>query len=87
MSKTWERGSTTAWRKVRASVLLRDGHRCRVQIPGVCTGVATHAHHVMGRAVTGDDPRYIVAACQPCNLKVGDPMKAADPPCVAVTRW
>lgn len=39
-----------------------------------------HAHHVLGRKVTGDDPRYIVAACQHCNLKVGDPTKYANQP-------
>jgi hypothetical protein len=47
-----------------------------------------HAHHTMGRGRTGDDPRYIVGACEPCNLAIGDPNAgAADPDVVAVTRW
>jgi 5-methylcytosine-specific restriction endonuclease McrA len=86
VSRSWEGGSTTAWRKVRAAVLMRDGGQCRLRTQ-VCIGTATHAHHTLGRAQTGDDPAFIIAACAPCNLHVGDPMKAADPPCVSVTRW
>ena len=42
MSKAWKGGSTTAWRRVRALVLARDGYRCRLALPGgVCTGLAT----------------------------------------------
>lgn len=72
MSKSWRRGSTRAWRNLRAQILARDGHRCQLRIKGVCTTVATCAHHTRGKE-HGDDPRYIVAACQPCNLRVGDP--------------
>jgi 5-methylcytosine-specific restriction endonuclease McrA len=86
MSKSWASGSTRAWRKVRARVLARDGYRCRLQLPGVCTGRASHVHHLHGKA-RGDDPAYLVAACAACNLKVGDPTKAPDPPCRPVTRW
>ncbi|MER5703487.1 hypothetical protein ABT023_16300 [Micromonospora sp. NPDC002296] len=59
-----------------------------------CTGVADltgpaagHAHHTLGRGVTGDDPRYIVAACGSCNLHIGDPTKTPDPQGRSVTRW
>lgn len=52
-----------------------------------CTGVATQAHHKLGRAVTGDDPRYLIATCEPCNLHAGDPSTAADPVVVPLTRW
>ena len=69
----WGKGSTRAWRRVRASVLKRDGWRCQVQLPGTCTGVADCVHHVVGRAVSGDDPRYLVASCTPCNLAIGQP--------------
>lgn len=86
MSKNWASGSTTAWRKVRAAVLARDRHQCRLRLPG-CTTHATHAHHTRGRHITGDDPRWIVAACRNCNLKVGDPTKTKDPPNRPVTRW
>lgn len=87
MSESWSKGSTRAWRRIRAGVLARDGYECQLRIDGVCTGRAHHAHHVRGRAVTGDDPRWIVAACAACNLNVGDPTRAADPPNEGVTQW
>jgi 5-methylcytosine-specific restriction endonuclease McrA len=73
---------------MRAAVLARDGWTCRLQIDGVCVQRSTpmHVHHRLGKA-RGDDPRYLVAACKPCNLKVGDPMRAPDPPVVAITKW
>ena len=86
MSRDWSKGSTREWRLLRAAVLARDRHRCQLKIVGTCIGTATHAHHVRGKAA-GDDPRYIVAACPPCNLKVGDPMKAPDPPAIPITKW
>jgi len=103
VSRSWDQGSTRAWRRTRAQVLARDGYRCRAhrdgwcnQAPGqhTCTEVAAltgpdagHAHHTLGRSVTGDDPTYIVAACEACNLHIGDPTKHVDPPNKAVTRW
>jgi hypothetical protein len=86
MSKGWAKGSTRAWRRIRALVLARDGYRCRLRLD-VCTHRATCAHHTLGKARTGDDPRYLVAACAPCNLKIGDPSKGADPPNKGVTKW
>lgn len=86
MSKNWAAGSTRAWRRTRALVLQRDRNLCRLQLDG-CTGVATHVHHTRGRSVTGDDRRYLVAACEACNLKIGDPTKLADPPNEGVTKW
>lgn len=77
MSKDWRGGSTRAWRKVRALVLARDRQRCQLRVPGVCTTVATEAHHVLGKAL-GDDPAHLVAACGPCNKHVGDP-RSLDP--------
>ena len=86
MSEGWAGGSTRAWRRTRAAVLARDGYRCRLKLD-VCVGVATHAHHTRGKAY-GDDPRFLVAACAPCNLKTGDPTRAkGDPPCSPVTQW
>lgn len=49
--------------------------------------MAGHAHHTRGKAVTGDDPRYIVAACPACNLAIGSPTETIDPPNRAVTKW
>lgn len=103
MSSSWQSGSTRRWRRTRALVLNRDGLRCRAhedgwcaRVPGEhrCSGVAAlsgpdagHAHHTLGKAVTGDDPRYIVAACAACNLHIGDPTRDADPSNKAVTKW
>lgn len=71
-SKAWKNGSTGRWRKTRAAVLERDGHACQLRLPG-CTTYADCVHHTVGRAVSGDDPRYLVASCTFCNLKTGEP--------------
>lgn len=73
MSRSWAKGSTTRWRRIRASILARDAYTCQLRIPDVCTQRATHVHHVTGRATTGDDPAHLMATCAPCNLHVGDP--------------
>ena len=90
MSKAWAKGSTPAWRRLRARI-LRDNQtenqgRCQVAIDGVCTGQADTVHHTQGRAITGDDPRYLVAACTACNLKIGEP-KRNSPAHKRVSKW
>lgn len=81
-------GSTRAWRRLRAAVLERDRGLCQLKIANVCVQRSTpmHVHHKLGKA-RGDDPRYLVAACAPCNLHIGDPMRSPDPPVVAITKW
>lgn len=79
MSKRWANGSTPAWRRVRAQVLARDGHRCGLQLDG-CTTIATQVHHLGAREVTGDDPRHLQAVCQPCNGRAGAPDKGDPAP-------
>lgn len=74
MSRNWAAGSTTAWRRTRAAILARDGHRCRLRLEG-CTARATTAHHTLDRGAVGDDPRHLVAACDPCNQEIGDPRR------------
>lgn len=81
----WAKGSTTAWRKVRALVLVRDNHRCQLQIAGVCTTIATQVHHTRPRELAGDDPTYLVASCAPCNMHVGDPTRHDPEP--RPSRW
>ena len=71
-SEGWANGSTRQWRKTRALVLQRDGNVCQLRIPEVCTYKATCVHHVIGKR-HGDNPADLVASCQACNLKVGDP--------------
>lgn len=45
----------------------------------MCTSAATQVHHLDGVKAGGIivPPDRLVAACQPCNNKVGDPMKTA----------
>lgn len=73
MSEAWRGGSTRQWRKVRAFVLSRDRYSCQARLAG-CTGRATEAHHLDGKAA-GDDPARIIATCRHCNLKIGDPTR------------
>jgi 5-methylcytosine-specific restriction endonuclease McrA len=87
MSRNWSAGSTRAWRRTRARVLDRDGHQCQLRIEGICTGRATHVHHTHGRAITGDDPAHLVAACPDCNLHLGDPTTQPDPQPRPRTPW
>ena len=92
-SRNWPAGSTHQWRKTRKTVLDRDRYRCQLTIPAVCTVIADCVHHTGDRAVTGDNPAYLVAACTPCNQHVGDPVRARgggaarDPDPVPRTSW
>lgn len=70
---------------MRALVLRRDGYRCQVKHLA-CTTLATHAHHLDGKAA-GDDPNRIVASCMSCNLTEGDPVKGRDPEPVVRPWW
>jgi hypothetical protein len=89
MSRSWSTGSTTQWRRVRARVLSlnqeRNGGRCTLGLRG-CTGQADTVHHIYGKAITGDDPRFLAAVCQACNLRVGDPQQSNPQP-KRVSRW
>lgn len=90
MSKAWARGSTAQWRKLRSRVLtanlVENQGRCVLSLTGICTGQADVVHHTLGRAVTGDDPKYLVACCAACNLAVGEP-KNNTPPHRRVSNW
>jgi 5-methylcytosine-specific restriction endonuclease McrA len=85
VSRNWASGSTRAWRKIRAYVLARDGHRCQLKLPG-CSVTATHVHHTRDWALVGDNPAQLVAACVFCNQSTGDPGRH-DPDPTPRTRW
>lgn len=87
-SRNWAGGSTTAWRRLRAVVLARDGYQCRIALPGEwtnsrgrkvrCLGVANHVHHIHGKGsgcvgCAADAPSHLMSACATCNLRVGNP--------------
>lgn len=99
---SWKTGGGREWRELRAKILERDQYRCRAHEDGwcekvphdrphTCTGAAPlaggEAHHTLGRGVTGDDPRYIVASCRACNIHIGDPTKTPDPVASPVSAW
>lgn len=89
MSRSWSKGSTAAWRKTRAAVLAENKRtnegRCTLQLDG-CEGEANSVHHLLGRATTGDDRRYLVACCRHCNSSTGDPMKN-EQPIRRISKW
>lgn len=90
MSRSWEGGSTHHWRRLRAAILeanrQHNGGRCTLQIRGVCTGQADQVHHTRGKAITGDDPRHLVACCAACNRRVGRPGRTSPTP-RPTSRW
>lgn len=81
MSRSWRGGSTSQWRRLRAYVLDRDGHRCQMPVRGgdgsnggaTCGAFATHVDHITPRSKGGAflDPANCRAACAPCNLRRG----------------
>lgn len=70
----WTNGSTTAWKRVRAYVLNRDGHRC--QLPVNAAGdYDLDADKVAASApipADPNDPTNLRAACARHNIQRGD---------------
>jgi hypothetical protein len=93
VSRAWAKGSTRRWRRLRAVILANNAAtnqgRCNLSLPDVCTGQADTVHHTLGKDVTGDDPRYLMATCRACNLSIGDPRKTKTtaPPFRRVSSW
>lgn len=90
MSNSWAGGSTRAWRKLRTRILdqnQRDNQgKCTLQLPDVCTGQANTVHHTLGKKITGDDPRYLAAACKACNEEIGEPQRNS-PAHRRISKW
>lgn len=56
-------------------MLMRDGHRCQLNLPGKCTKTATQVHHIDGvKAGLIVPPDRLTAACSDCNEAIGDPL-------------
>jgi 5-methylcytosine-specific restriction endonuclease McrA len=70
---SWSDLSPRERARLRAIVLQRDGHRCQIRKPGICTTIATTADHIVDRAIAGDGPDNLRAACGPCNFSRGMP--------------
>jgi 5-methylcytosine-specific restriction enzyme A len=62
--------NTAAWKRLRRTVLERDGHQCQVRGPA-CTGHATQVDHIINVANGGAelDPANCQAICTPCNAR------------------
>jgi hypothetical protein len=99
-TRAWRRVRASVLARDRAQINPATGEhwRCRAHDEGwcarsgvgphACEGIMVHAHHTLGRLVTGDDPRHIVGACEVCNLKIGEPrVGPIDPPAAPVTAW
>lgn len=52
--------------EVRHIVMLRNGGRCEVGFPGICTGRAEEFHHRRSRAV-GKNPHTVGNGCAACH--------------------
>lgn len=81
------RGSTRAWRKLRAYVLARDGHTCQRPRPSgaPCGQPATDAGHILADALGGTNhPDNLRAECEQCNSidggRLGLVLRAASAP-------
>ena len=60
--------------KTRKAVLARDGHRCQLHIPGICTGIAEEVDHIRprGRGLDGgDEMDNLRSVCKRCHLARG----------------
>lgn len=66
------RGYGSAWRRLRARIVARDGHACRQ-----CGTAGTHGnpltvHHVLAKALGGiDDEANLITLCKRCHGRVG----------------
>ena len=66
--------NSRAWRKLRAAV-IREEPTCRIQIPGLCTGVSDCADHIVPRS---KNPTLTMVrsnlrgSCTPCNMALGN---------------
>lgn len=89
--------TSRAQQAVNQRVLLRDEYKCKLRFAGEwttrtgqvrhCMGTADCVHHTRGKQVTGWDMAYMVAACTPCNLRVGEPDRTHDPEPRPMTTW
>jgi 5-methylcytosine-specific restriction endonuclease McrA len=62
---------TARWRRLRITVLNRDGRECQLRGER-CTGVATEVDHILPHQFGGDDSLdNLRAACKRCNGRAG----------------
>jgi len=88
MSKAWEAGSDSRWRRFSLAVLERDNHTCTIKGPG-CTGTADQVDHITPLSKGGSkyDPHNCRAACAACNTSRGNRAPAPQPEPRPVSTW
>lgn len=92
MSKAWSKGTTYQWARTRLFVLNRDQwvcQLCKLPIDPALRKpdpMSAEVHHLVGRAQSGDDPRYLIATHRQCNNQAGDPTRTS-PAMVTRTQW
>lgn len=64
--------SRTEWDQIMAVLIRRSGGRCEaLRFSTGCTGVASDAHHVLGRGVGGrDEVDNLLYVCRPCHREI-----------------
>jgi 5-methylcytosine-specific restriction protein A len=63
-----ERGYGTAWDRLRAQILRRDGYLCLTCQANGRVEIATQVDHIMPKAKGGtDDPLNLQSLCAPCH--------------------
>ena len=70
MAKAWRvKPLPRNWARLRAAILDRDDHLCRLRYD-CCTGQATDVDHVVPACQGGSDhPTNLVAACSACHRR------------------
>ena len=61
---------TTAWRRLRKQVLVRDHYICQLRTSSKCSGVATEVHHIVpleADPARGLDLDNLVSCCWWCH--------------------
>lgn len=86
MSRSWQHGSTSRWRKMRQIILARDPH-CQLRLQG-CTDRSDTVDHILAKSRGGsDEPSNLQGACQHCNLLKGDGSHERNAAWSALTQW
>lgn len=88
MSKAWEGGSDTRWRRFRVTILARDKGLCTIKAEG-CTTNAEHVDHILPLSQGGQkyDPANCRSACAACNLGRGNRARASQPEPRPLSNW
>ncbi|MEO9463911.1 HNH endonuclease [Sulfitobacter pontiacus] len=84
---TTERGLGWQWRKLRLTILRRDGYLCQLCWKGGRATEATEVDHIVPRHKDGsDDPENLQGLCSPCH-KAKTRADVSNRPAVGLDGW